>query len=139
MKNFKYTITGNVYEVAIDSIDDTNAKVEVNGNLYDVKIEKSEKENSKSIKSVEKSSSGESTSNSEQNSCFSILKSPLPGIILDITCSVGDTVKRGQRILVLEAMKMENAINSDRDGVIKEIKVSKSETVLEGADLVVIG
>lgn len=139
MKNFKYTINGNVYEVAIDSIDDTNAKVEVNGDLYEVKIEKSEKENSKSIKSVEKSSSGESTSNSEQNSYFSILKSPLPGIILDITCSVGDTVKRGQRILVLEAMKMENAINSDRDGVIKEIKVSKSETVLEGADLVVIG
>lgn len=139
MKNFKYTINGTVYEVAIDSIDDTNAKVEVNGDLYEVKIEKSEKENSKSIKSVEKSSSGESTSNSEQNSYFSILKSPLPGIILDITCSVGDTVKRGQRILVLEAMKMENAINSDRDGVIKEIKVSKSETVLEGADLVVIG
>ena len=139
MKNFKYTINGNVYEVAVDSIDDTNAKVEVNGDLYEVKIEKSEKENSKSIKSVEKSSSGESTSNSEQNSYFSILKSPLPGIILDITCSVGDTVKRGQRILVLEAMKMENAINSDRDGVIKEIKVSKSETVLEGADLVVIG
>lgn len=138
MKNFKYTINGNVYEVAIDSIDDTNAKVEVNGNFYDVKIEKSEKENSKPKKSFAKTLE-ESASNSGQDFLVSVLKSPLPGIILDITCSVGDSVKKGQQILVLEAMKMENAINADRDGIIKEIKVSKSETVLEGADLVVIG
>ena len=138
MKNFKYTITGNVYEVAIDSIDDTNAKVEVNGNLYDVKIEKSEKENSKPNRSFAKALEADA-SNAEQDFLVSVLKSPLPGIILDITCSVGDFVKKGQQIIVLEAMKMENAINADRDGVIKEIKVSKSETVLEGAELVVIG
>ena len=48
-------------------------------------------------------------------------------------------MKRGQKILVLEAMKMENNINADRDGKIVEIKVNKGDSVLEGADLVVIG
>jgi biotin carboxyl carrier protein len=67
------------------------------------------------------------------------MKSPLPGIILEITCKVGDVVKKGQKVLVLEAMKMENAINADRDGEIQEIKVNKGDSVLEGADLVVIG
>ena len=65
--------------------------------------------------------------------------SPLPGVILSVDCKVGDTVKRGQKILVLEAMKMENNINADRDGKIVEIKVNKGDSVLEGADLVVIG
>ena len=67
------------------------------------------------------------------------LKSPLPGVILSIDCKVGDTVKRGQKVIVLEAMKMENNINADRDGKIIEIKVNKGDSVLEGADLVVIG
>ncbi|WP_301027085.1 acetyl-CoA carboxylase biotin carboxyl carrier protein subunit, partial [Parabacteroides goldsteinii] len=60
-------------------------------------------------------------------------------VILSVDCKVGDTVKRGQKILVLEAMKMENNINADRDGKITEIKVNKGDSVLEGADLVVIG
>lgn len=139
MKNFKYVINGNVYEVAVDSIDDINAKVEVNGTLYEVKVEKSEKVNSRPIKSAKKVSANESASSSQSSSETIILKSPLPGIILDITCGVGDSVNKGQQIMVLEAMKMENAINADRDGIIKEIKVTKGETVLEGAALVLIG
>ena len=58
---------------------------------------------------------------------------------MSIDCKVGDVVKRGQKILVLEAMKMEDNINADRDGKIVEIKVNKGDSVLEGADLVVIG
>ena len=46
------------------------------------------------------------------------VKSPLPGVILDIKVNVGDTVKRGQTIIILEAMKMENNINADKDGKI---------------------
>lgn len=67
------------------------------------------------------------------------VKSPLPGVILSLDCKVGDTVKRGQKIAVLEAMKMENNINADRDGKILEVKVNKGDSVLEGADIVVIG
>lgn len=67
------------------------------------------------------------------------VKSPLPGVILSIDCKVGDVVKRGQKLLVLEAMKMENVINADRDGKIVDIKVNKGDSILEGTDLVVIG
>ena len=139
MKNFKYKINGNTDEVAIDSIDDTNAKVEVNGNVYNVIIEKSEKDNTKPVKRVAQTQNAGASSSVQSSGSASTVKSPLPGIILDINCSVGDSVNKGQQILVLEAMKMENAINADRDGVIKEIKVTKGETVLEGAALVVIG
>ena len=66
------------------------------------------------------------------------VKSPLPGVILDIKVNVGDTVKRGQTIIILEAMKMENNINADKDGKITAINVSKGESVLEGTDLVII-
>jgi len=66
------------------------------------------------------------------------VKSPLPGVILDIKVNVGDTVKKGQTIIILEAMKMENNINADKDGKITAINVSKGESVLEGTDLVII-
>ena len=119
MKSFKYTINGNVYKVHISSVVDDIAEVEVNGTPYQVKMEKPAKKQMVTLKRP--------------------VKSPLPGVILQVNCKVGDTVKRGQNLLVLEAMKMENNINADRDGKIIEIKVNKGDSVLEGADLVVIG
>ena len=67
------------------------------------------------------------------------LKSPLPGVILDFYVKEGDTVKNGQKVLLLEAMKMENNIDADRDGVVKEIKVGKGDSVNEGDVLLIIG
>ena len=66
------------------------------------------------------------------------MKSPLPGVILDIKVKAGDTVKKGQTIIILEAMKMENNINANKDGKVAEIKVNKGDSVLEGTDLVII-
>ena len=65
------------------------------------------------------------------------LASPLPGTVLDVFVKPGDAVKVGQRLLLLEAMKMENNIDADRDGVVKEVKVNKSDAVMEGQVLVV--
>ena len=67
-----------------------------------------------------------------------VLKSPLPGTILDIFVNAGDTVKAGQHLILLEAMKMENNIDADRDGVVKEIRVRRSDSVMEGDVLLVI-
>ena len=58
-------------------------------------------------------------------------------MILDIKVNVGDTVKKGHTIII-EAMKMENNINADKDGKITAINVSKGDSVLEGNDLVII-
>ncbi len=138
MKSFKYTINGNVYKVIVNSIEDTIAEVEVNGTPYKVEMHKPTKKQVVTIKRPAQSTVPPITRPAQTSSGPGSLRSPLPGTILDITCKVGDTVKKGQKIIVLEAMKMENVINSDRDGVIKEIKVNKGDSVLEGADLVVI-
>jgi biotin carboxyl carrier protein len=57
------------------------------------------------------------------------LSSPMPGLILDINVKVGDTVKKDQQLIILEAMKMENVLTSPVDGKIKEIKVKPQQTV----------
>ncbi|WP_143959989.1 acetyl-CoA carboxylase biotin carboxyl carrier protein subunit [Litoribacter populi] len=57
------------------------------------------------------------------------IKAPMPGLIFDIKVKVGDEVQKGDHVLVLEAMKMENIIKSPGDGVVKEIKVSKGASV----------
>ena len=113
MKEYKYKINGNAYKVTIGDIEDNIAHVEAAPTAPVVK--------------PAAASTGKSG-----------VKSPLPGVILDIKVNVGDTVKKGQVIIILEAMKMENNINADKDGKITAINVSKGESVLEGTDLVII-
>jgi len=67
------------------------------------------------------------------------IKSPLPGVILDLLVKKGDTVKVGQRLLVLEAMKMENNIEADKAGIVVSIAKNKGDSVMEGDILIVIG
>ncbi len=145
MKSFKYTINGNVYKVHINSVEDDIAEVEVNGTPYSVKMEKPAKKQMVALKrpaQAPTTPAGESIVSrpaASSSGAAGAIHSPLPGVILSVDCKVGDTVKRGQRLMVLEAMKMENPIPSDRDGKIVEIKVNKGDSVLEGADLVIIG
>ncbi len=60
---------------------------------------------------------------------------PMPGTILDVKCNVGDTVKRGQTLFILEAMKMENEIPAPADGVIASVDTTKGSSVASGAVL----
>jgi biotin carboxyl carrier protein len=57
------------------------------------------------------------------------IKAPMPGLILDLKVAPGDVVKKGDVVLILEAMKMENSIKSPGDGVVKEVKVSLKQSV----------
>ncbi|MDR1846906.1 MAG: acetyl-CoA carboxylase biotin carboxyl carrier protein subunit [Bacteroidales bacterium] len=152
--NFKYVINGNDYEVSVENINNSTANVEVNGVTYQVTKDKLPIKQPVTVQAREEIQPQSATATEtkltteepkEKPAAFvpssggSAMKSPLPGIILDIKCKVGDSVKVGQPVLILEAMKMENAIAADRDGVIVEIKVAKGVTVLEGEDLIVIG
>ena len=145
MKSFKYTINGNVYKVHINSVIDDVADVEVNGTPYHVKMEKPVK---KQMVSPIKRTAPAPVAGTVQavvsrpaapSGAPGAIKTPLPGVILSVRCNVGDAVKKGQTLMILEAMKMENNINADRDGKVVEIKVQKGDSVLEGAELVVIG
>ena len=142
MKSFKYTINGNVYKVHINSVEEDIAEVEVNGTPYSVKMEKPAKKQMVALKRPAQAptkASGEPVVSRPAGGAAGAVRSPLPGVILSVDCKVGDTVKRGQKLLVLEAMKMKNTIPADRDGKIVEVKVNKGDSVLEGADLVIIG
>ena len=143
MKQYKYKINGNLYNVTVNDIEENIARVEVNGTPYTVEIDKPVKAAPKPVTrpaSAPKTSTGAPVvARPAATSSKSGIKSPLPGVILDIKVKEGDTVKKGQLIAILEAMKMENNINADKDGKVLEIKVSKGDSVLEGTELIIIG
>lgn len=143
MKSFKYTINGNAYKVHVNSVEGDIAEVEVNGTPYRVVLEKPAKKQLVTLKRPAQAPTTPSgapvVARPAASGAAGAVRSPLPGVILSIDCKEGDAVKRGQKLAVLEAMKMENNINADRDGKILEIKVNKGESVLEGTDLFVIG
>ena len=144
MKEYKYKINGNLYNVVIGDIEDNIAHVEVNGTHYTVEMEKKPKAAAPAPKPVARPAAKPAAATpaaapaAKPAAAKSGVKSPLPGVILDIKVNVGDEVKKGQTIIILEAMKMENSINADKDGKIAAINVSKGESVLEGTDLIII-
>jgi biotin carboxyl carrier protein len=145
MKEYKYTINGNKYNVTIGDIEENIAHVEVNGVPYTVEMEKAPAAPKKVVRPVVAAAPAAAAapepamvSRPAGGGGKSGIKSPLPGVILQIKVNVGDQVKRGQVLMVLEAMKMENNIPSDRDGKVVAINVSKGDSILEGTDLIVI-
>jgi biotin carboxyl carrier protein len=151
MKEFKMIIHGNEYTVNIESVEGTHACVEVNGTIYNVEIDKPIRQTSviRQVVSSKPATTGSTLETSTEkvvpitppvptNQAMTI-QSPLPGVIIDVFVKVGDAVKTGQKLFVLEAMKMENSINAESDGKVVDIKVNKGDSVLEGADLIVIG
>ncbi|MDQ3148188.1 MAG: biotin/lipoyl-binding protein, partial [Actinomycetota bacterium] len=66
------------------------------------------------------------------------LVAPMPGVVLDVRCAVGDLVRARQTLVVLEAMKMEHHVNAPADGVVAEVRVAKGQQVDNGAVLLVI-
>ena len=142
MKEYKYTIEGNKYEVAVNEVNDTTAKVTVNGTEYTVEWEKPVEE--KPVVKVQPVAAKPVTTAAPAAAPAAVpvsgnaIKTPLPGVIIDVKVKVGDTVKKGDTVVVLEAMKMENNINADRDGKVIAIQVAKGDTVADGAALVVL-
>jgi len=137
MKKFKYKINGNEYEVAVDKFEDSMAEVTVNGTSYKVELEKPVQEEA-APKIQRPVASASSSGASKTGGGAGAVKSPLPGIIIDVLVNVGDEVTKGQTVVMLEAMKMENAINAPMAGKIASISVNKGDSVLEGVTLVTI-
>ncbi len=146
MKEYQFKIHGNKYKVSINIVEDNIADVTVNGTQYEVEIEGKVSKASQIAKPTPSTSSAAKTAEVistakavAKSSTGSAVRSPLPGVIIDLKVREGDQVKAGQHLLILEAMKMENNIDADRDGTIVELKVSKGDSVLEGDTLLTIG
>ena len=146
MKRFKFKINGNQYNAEVLSIEDNIAEIEINGTRYSVEVDKDMQpvKTPKLVRSIAVPSTDThpavaKTSSPSAPKGGGTIKSPLPGVILDLFVKVGDTVKIGQRLLVLEAMKMENNIEADKAGKIASIAKNKGDSVMEGDVLIVIG
>ena len=142
-KEYKYTINGNLYEVAIGDIIENEATVIVNGEEYKVAWEpEAEEEKKKPVlgkPSAAAAASDASTSTSTANvNTNNAVKAPLPGVITSIEVSEGDEVKAGDTLLVLEAMKMANNIEAEKDGKVTAICVQVGQSVMEDDALVVV-
>lgn len=136
MKEFKYLINGNLYTATLVKMKENAAEIEVNGKLYNVTTPQATR---KPVAYSRPAQAAAPVVNaSAKAGAAKAIQSPLPGSILSIDCKVGDVVKKGQKVIVLEAMKMENVIPADRDGTVAEILVHKGDTVLEGADLIIL-
>lgn len=141
MKEYKYTINGNIYKVTIGDIEDNIAHVEVNGTPYKVEMEKAPKTAPRPVVRPAAAAAKPAVAVAKPapaSSGKAGVKSPLPGVILDVKVKEGDVVKKGQTVIILEAMKMENNINADKDGTVTKINVGKGDSVLEGTDLLII-
>ncbi len=151
MKKYSLKINGNSYEVKIDDINEasTLAHVTVNGTKYNVEIEGGKAVAAKKPQVIAApEATGLSvtpktpiaTKPAAAPAAASGLKvaCPLPGTVLSINVKEGDTVAAGQTLLVLEAMKMENNIDAERGGVVKQVLVQAGATVMEGDVLLVI-
>ena len=140
MKKYKFTINDANYSVEINNVEDQTIELIVNGSPYTVLVDKemTQTKTPKLLRSVAVPSTDQGADVKVATKTGTI-KSPLPGTIIDIFVKTGDKVTIGQCILLLEAMKMENNIESDKAGTVTEIKISKGDAVMEGDVLIVIG
>jgi len=156
MKQYRYTINGHPYEVTIHSAGEEMAEVEVNGHHYTVRLgdesapaparqtPKSQPEPTVSATpaaeaSEEKSATPAPQSQPKRAAGGREVIAPLPGLIREVLVKEGDKVMKGQKIMILEAMKMENEINADSDGTITSLLVANGDSVQGGDPLATIG
>lgn len=144
MKRFELLLNGKAYLVEVTKMTGESALVTVNGVQYEVGVnDLSRMDLPKVVKVAEQPKAAPATSSQqtclvESGGGLTTVNAPLPGLILEVTVAVGDKVKPGDVLLVIETMKMENNVVSPRAGTIKEISVKKGDTVNEGVPLVVI-
>lgn len=112
MKKYKVKVNGKVYEVELETVE------EVSGNI---------------------TTPTAPTNSNSSNSAGATIKAPIGGKLLDIKVNVGQVIKKGDVVCIIEAMKMENEVKSPVSGTIKEIKVSKGAQVANKDILFILG
>ena len=144
MKEYKFKINGKNFHVAVNGISGTKADVTVNGVNYDVELEnavapvqQAAPAQTAPVAPVAAAPQAPSAASAPATGGKAIT-SPLPGVIISVDVKEGSVVKRGQKVAVIEAMKMENDILADVDGTVTAVHVSKGDTVAEDAKIVTI-
>lgn len=154
MKQYKYKVNGAAYDVTINGINGNKANVEVNGIPFEVEmqgsslVEENLPEAPAAADATPATTPAPAAATSETPSTTPAaagpgagkgIKAPLPGVVTAVKVKVGQTVKKGETVLVLEAMKMENNITAEADGTVTGICVAAGDSVMEGTVLLTIG
>ena len=142
MKNFKFTINDNKYDVDIKDVEGNIATVKVNGTEYKVEINEGakavKKAKSKKAKAVPVSASESIAKTETPKKSGTPVKAPLPGNIWKLNVKDGDVVEKGDVILILEAMKMENNIVAEKNGTVVNVQTKEGAAVLQNDTLLEI-
>jgi len=158
MGKYNFRINGHDYQVDVNSVEGGIADVTVNGTDYKVEladavpapaqqaVRPAPQTVSTGAPAVTPQATAPAAQTAAQTTTASapqgkgeVVTAPLPGVILDIKVKVGDAVKAGQTVAVLEAMKMENEIESTASGTVTAVNAGKGDSVLEGAAIITIG
>lgn len=152
MKQYKYTINGADYDVTIDSLNGNKAKVIVNGMSFDVEMQGTLNESDLPDAPAADASAAPAAPKAAAPAAApkaaapvgapgkgTPVKAPLPGVVTAINVNVGQKVKKGETVVVLEAMKMENNIAAECDGTVTSVCVAQGDSVMEGTVLVTVG
>ena len=148
MKEYKYKINGTRFNVTVGDLVDNKVHVEVNGTPYDVELDKAPA-NANKVSPLVKPKAPAAAPRTETGAKViskpaaasgpgTAVKSPLPGTIMSISVTEGQSVKAGDTVCVLEAMKMENDIHCSTSGTVKKILVGVGDAILEGTDIMII-
>lgn len=136
MKSFQFTIDGRKYETTVNEIEDNIAEVTVNGTVFHVAIDK--KKTTPSIKPAAPKAAAAAAPRAAQPAGSVVVKSPLPGSIVKVVAAAGQSVKKGDLLLTMESMKMENQVTSEYEGTIKSVLVQPGQNVMQDDKLVEI-
>lgn len=127
IKLYKIRIGEKVYEVELESVSEKEGSIETSNNVNN-ETGKTEK--------IENNSTQSDAGNPIENG--EVIKAPMQGLIVDVKVEVGQKVKTGDEVVILEAMKMENPIVAPKDATVIAVKVSKGNTVNAGDALVIL-
>lgn len=157
MGKYNFRINGHDYQVDVNSVEGGIADVTVNGTDYKVELadavpapaQQAVRPAPQTVSTGAPAVTPQATAPAPQAAQTAtastpqgkgeVVTAPLPGVILDIKVKVGDAVKAGQTVAVLEAMKMENEIESTASGTVTAVNAGKGDSVLEGAAIITIG
>ena len=144
MKEYRFKIGGKEYAVAVNGIEGRIAELTVNGVNYSVELENevpapAPQASAPKAPAAQAAPAAAAKPAPAPSGGGKKVTSPLPGVIISVDVKEGQAVKRGQKVAVIEAMKMENEILAAVDGTITAVHVNKGDSVLEGADIVTIG
>lgn len=146
MKEFSFKINGAEYKCAVEELEGGKTQVTVNGKVYEVETEAPAKPVAapKAAPAAKPAAAPAAAPKAEAPKAAPVaggmqVKSPLPGSVIKVLVSEGQAVKKGDTLLTLESMKMENAIMAEADGTVKQIAVTPGQNVMQDDLLIVLG